>query len=241
MSTSYPYGIDVYVNPTATDHLNDVAVPHDAQHSNINDAMTAVQNWIGVSASMPMTGGLSHTIEFRIHNIYSGHSHDGFNSKPAALGPPTVSGSLVSGSYPYLSGIFYFTSTTPAGHAVDQINQYLVQVSSSLASIITGTFNSRQLLLLSEDPGGPFEGFEPGAYRELGYINHVFITQSIWYVDASKTKKILQTNIAYNRNKTISSITQSAYSLDGVTVIKTAIDTIYYSGIIETYRTRSIF
>lgn len=239
MPTSFPSGIDVYVNPTPVNHLNDVAVPHDKQHSNINDAMIAVQNWIGVSSSFPMTGGVPNSIQFRIHNVLSGHDHDGINSKPAALGPPLLVGTQVSGVYSYVSGFFPFSSSTPVGNAVDQINQYLQQVSSSLNSI-TASFNERQLLLLSEDPGGPYEGFEPGAYREVGY-DKVFLTQSIWYTDSTKTKKIVETYVNYNSNRTINNITQSVYAIDGTTKLKTSVDNIFYSGILETYRTRSIF
>ncbi len=249
MPTSYPYGIDVLVNPTAANHLNDPAVLHHEQHTNINDAMEAVQDWIGVSSSFPMTGGISYTIEFRIHNVLSGHNHDGINSRPVALGPPQLlSGTVVSGVYSFVSGLFPFSSSTPVGEAIDQINRYLLQVSTSLSqccnntgSNITASLNPRQLLLLSDDPGGPYEGFEPGAYRENGYFGNVFVTQSIWWEDITKTKKILETNITYNSNKTINTITQSVYASDGITVLKTSIDEIFYSGIKELYRSRSIF
>jgi hypothetical protein len=206
--------------------------------------MNAVQDWIGVSSSFPLTGGIPYTIEFRIHNVLSGHNHDGINSRPVSLGPPLLTGTLVSGVYSYVSGLFPFSSSTPVGYAIDEINRYLLTVSNSLANIsgsVTASLNPRQLLLLSEDPGGPYEGFEPGAYRETGYINNVFLTQSTWWEDSTKAKKIVETYMRYNSNKTISSVTQSVYAVDGVTILKTAIDTIYYSGVKETYRTRSIF
>jgi len=244
--TNYPYGIDVYANPNSTNHLNDALVIHSAQHSNINDAMNAVQSWIGVSASFPMTGGLSHTIEFRIHNVLSGHNHDGINSRPSALGPPLLTGSVINGVYSYVSGLFPFSSSNLVGNAVDQINRYLLTVSTSIAGIsgvvvVTASINPRQLILLSEDPGGPYEGFEPGAYRESGYVNNVFLSQSTWWEDSTKTKKIIETFIRYNQNKTINNITQSVYAIDGISIIKTSVDTIYYSGIKETYRSRSLF
>jgi len=237
--TLYPYGIDVFVNPTSINHLNDVPVKHSVQHTNINDAMEAVQDWIGVSSSFPMTGGVSYTIEYRIHNVLSGHNHDGINSRPVASGPPLLTGTIVSGVYYYVSGLFPFSSSTPVGHAIDEINRYLLTVSNSLSSI-TASFDARQLLILSEDPGGPYEGWEPGAYRELGH-NKVFVTQSTWWTDSSKTSKVLETFISYNQNKTISNITQSVYAIDGVTILKTSVDSIFYNGIIETYRTRSIY
>lgn len=49
MSTNYPTSIDVFVNPLPTDPPNNPS--HAGQHTNINDAMEAVQTYLGVSTS----------------------------------------------------------------------------------------------------------------------------------------------------------------------------------------------
>jgi hypothetical protein len=49
MSTSYPGSLDNFINPTATDTLDSSTVPHHQQHSNLNDAMEAVQTVLGLN------------------------------------------------------------------------------------------------------------------------------------------------------------------------------------------------
>ncbi len=49
MSTGYPVSLDNFVNPTATDKLNSVTVPHHQQHTDLNDAVEAIQTVLGLS------------------------------------------------------------------------------------------------------------------------------------------------------------------------------------------------
>jgi hypothetical protein len=49
MATNYPNQLDILINPTATDKLNSVTVPHHEQHSNLNDAVEALQTTLGLS------------------------------------------------------------------------------------------------------------------------------------------------------------------------------------------------
>jgi hypothetical protein len=49
MATNYPTSLDVLINPTATDTLNSVTVPHHVQHANANDAIEALQTTLGVN------------------------------------------------------------------------------------------------------------------------------------------------------------------------------------------------
>jgi len=49
MATNYPNQLDVLINPTATDKLNSVTVPHHQQHSNLNDAVEALQTTLGLN------------------------------------------------------------------------------------------------------------------------------------------------------------------------------------------------
>lgn len=48
MATLYPGGLDDFTNPTATDALDSVTVPHASQHSDLNDAVEAVEATLGV-------------------------------------------------------------------------------------------------------------------------------------------------------------------------------------------------
>jgi len=49
MTTSYPSGLDTFVNPTSTDTLDSATVPHAGQHDNINDAVLAIETELGTS------------------------------------------------------------------------------------------------------------------------------------------------------------------------------------------------
>jgi len=96
----------------------------------------------------------------------------------------------------------------------------------------------RQLIHLAG--GGPFEGFASGAYLETLPAASPFPTSAIWWTDSGKTQKIVENTVVYNANKTVATDTWIAYDTDGTTVLATVVDTITYSGVFETSRTRAI-
>lgn len=49
MSTVYPASLDNFTNPSATDMLNSVTVPHHQQHTDLNDAVEAIETVLGLS------------------------------------------------------------------------------------------------------------------------------------------------------------------------------------------------
>lgn len=51
MTTAFPGAIDNFTNPTATDPLDSVTVPHAAQHANVNDAVEAIETAIGTTGA----------------------------------------------------------------------------------------------------------------------------------------------------------------------------------------------
>jgi hypothetical protein len=53
MSISYPVSLDTFTNPQSTDTQS--AVPHATQHSNANDAITALETKVGVNSSAVTT------------------------------------------------------------------------------------------------------------------------------------------------------------------------------------------
>lgn len=97
----------------------------------------------------------------------------------------------------------------------------------------------RQLIHLAEE-GGPFEGFASGAYQETLPSADPFPTSIIWWTDNTKVDKIVEETITYNANKTINTDEWKVYDVDGSTVLATVTDTMTYSGVFETSRTRTI-
>lgn len=94
----------------------------------------------------------------------------------------------------------------------------------------------RQLIHFIDD--GPAEGFASGAYKETTYSG-IFPTSEIWWESSSKLKKIVElatvwTGILPTQEQ------WKIYDTDGSTLLATITDSISYSGIFETSRTRTI-
>ena len=87
MATDYPVALDTLTNPTATDTLDSVTVPHADQHANANDAIEALQAKVGITDSTDAT-----SLDKRVADLEAapgfdtGHDHIGGNGAliPAA-------------------------------------------------------------------------------------------------------------------------------------------------------------
>jgi len=53
MPTNYPNSLDILINPAASDNLNSATVPHAKQHSDLNDAVEAIQTVVGINPAGP--------------------------------------------------------------------------------------------------------------------------------------------------------------------------------------------
>lgn len=95
----------------------------------------------------------------------------------------------------------------------------------------------RQLIHFIDD--GPAEGFASGAYKETLPAGAVFPTSIIWWESSSKLKKIVERTLTWTGVNLTTSVWK-VYDTDGSTVLATVTDTISYSGIFETTRTRTI-
>ena len=101
----------------------------------------------------------------------------------------------------------------------------------------------RQLIHLADNEvGGPFEGFDSGSYSEVIYSNNSpFYSERIWYTDNTKQYKIVENIVTRNSTNMPTTITWNAYDVDGITILSSITDNIYYNNnIFEIYRTRTI-
>jgi hypothetical protein len=55
MAINYPTSLDNFTNPTSSDAMNSVTVPHATQHSDLNDAVEALEAKVGVNSSAVAT------------------------------------------------------------------------------------------------------------------------------------------------------------------------------------------
>lgn len=95
----------------------------------------------------------------------------------------------------------------------------------------------RQLIHFIDE--GPGDGFVSGAFKEI--IGQPFPTSSTWYVNATKTQKIVEKIITYSGTVFPQTIAWNMYDVNGITVLHTVVDTIIYQdNIFESTRTRTI-
>lgn len=86
MPTSFPGGLDSFTNPISTDKLNNP--DHAGQHTNINDAVEAVQVKVGIDSSADTT-----TLDYKVNNaagIVKAHDHSGDDGENSDLLPGTI-------------------------------------------------------------------------------------------------------------------------------------------------------
>ncbi len=55
MPTNFPTSLDALTNPTSGDQMNSVTVPHAEQHTNVNDAIEAIEAKVGIDNSAVTT------------------------------------------------------------------------------------------------------------------------------------------------------------------------------------------
>lgn len=67
MTSQFPGALDNFTNPTSSDNLNTPAVLHSTQHANENDAIEAIEAWVGISGTSSQA---SH--EYRIKQLEVG-------------------------------------------------------------------------------------------------------------------------------------------------------------------------
>lgn len=95
------------------------------------------------------------------------------------------------------------------------------------------------------ETNSPGDGFGAGPYAsEVVYANNIFPVSETWYeTEADKeagTGKICRWEATYNGNKTFATETWIVYQTDGLSPAAQAVDTISYSGVLETGRSREI-
>jgi len=124
MPTLFPIVLDSFLNPSSSTTLDasgsNPSLRHHIQHTNINDAVKAIQDRVGVTGS-----NVSTTIDYELHNVNHGHDHDGINSRPVALGIDCD------------DGLFTFNAFTRAGEAICDLNKVLKSLAPKPAPDLT--------------------------------------------------------------------------------------------------------
>lgn len=126
----------------------------------------------------------------------------------------------------------------------DASDRYTVQDAENTTPITLSEFVTlekhktlRQLIHFIEE--GPAEGFASGAYKETLPTGSPFPTSVTWYESSGKAKKIVERLVTWT-GTLVTTDQWKIYDTDGTTVLWIVTDTISYSGIFESTRTRTI-
>lgn len=128
--------------------------------------------------------------------------------------------------------------TNVTAHAVQEAIQELDAAITSGGLTAEAHKTLRQLIHLA-DSDGPFEGFTSGAYKETLPAGDPFPTSYTWYTASDKLHKIVELAVTYNANKTPATEVWKVYNAADV-LLATVTDTMTYSSVFETTRTRTI-
>lgn len=154
-----------------------------------------------------------------------------------------VSGSQVGTSTNplFISGTLQFPGISIANYITlgSDSNAAYVLTGSATSSLPNGQPHEtlRQLVHLANDDGPRGSQWANNLVQDSD--SSPFPTGSIWYIDSSRTQKVVQKIITRNASQLPVTIQWKAYAPDGVTVVESYTDTISYVGIFETSRTRS--
>lgn len=116
MTTNYPGGLDSFTNPTPANNLSDPLVLHSDEHANANDAIAALERWVGASGSNNTA-----TIEYRLNHVAGGGGGGG-GIMGWAAGVPLATGTVLNviGAAFTISGTVLnltVTGSSPVGFA----------------------------------------------------------------------------------------------------------------------------
>jgi hypothetical protein len=132
----------------------------------------------------------------------------------------------------------YVTNSVGSGGADVSGSYVLVNSSSNLPE---GQEHEllQQLIHLSNDDGPRGIQWPNNLVKDTGPAGNAFPSASVWWTDSTRTKKVVEQQITRNSSQLPVTVQWLAYASDGVTVVESYTDTITYSGVIETTRTRS--
>jgi hypothetical protein len=191
-----------------------------------------------------------HPVEiYDIVRLYSTTGADGYYTIASIVDDTTFTvieninsstGGFVDFIWPVGAGLVGVDNTRLSGVTANNLQGALEQISFTANSALTPLEHEtlRQLIHFISD--GPGDGFASGAYKEVLPTGNPFPTSVIWYINATKTKKIVEKLITF-AGVIPTTIIWNMYDFDGITIVHTVTDTItYVNNVFESHRVRAI-
>lgn len=128
MPTNFPNSIDTYANPTASTWEDDPGFEHDKVHSNVHDAIRAIEAKIGIDGSDAPS-----SLDYLIKNTVGGHNHDGSNSRLDAHRSVTTGAHAASAISIVDAGNYYAGNNTEA--VLQEVGSSITSINSTLNAL----------------------------------------------------------------------------------------------------------
>ena len=107
MASNFPTSLDSFTNPSATDAMDSVTVPHATQHADLNDAVEALEAKVGADGS-----AVTSSLDYKVANqgTYVSYTPTFTN---LTVGNATLNFTYTQiGKFVHVVGVMYFGSTT---------------------------------------------------------------------------------------------------------------------------------
>jgi hypothetical protein len=200
MATSFPTGLDTFYDPAGTDNLSSAGgIGHAAIHTNVNDAVAALEAYVGVTGS-----AVTSSLTYKLNNVPAGgYATPGFLRSPTSIAtynPAACANSTGSiGSHTYLMPF-----TAPVSLTTTHV-KYIVTAAGS-----TGTVSLYSLD--SSDNGTLIASVTGSIFGSTGVITQSWAASAtvtagtryaIGFTAAAGTPTFQATSIAANSTETL--------------------------------------
>ena len=125
MASNFPTSLDTFTNPSSTDAMDSVSVPHATQHSDLNDAVEALEAKVGADSS-----AVTSSLDYKVAQLEAqGEWVDYSSTQTFSAGLTVGNGTLISryariGDVVHMSGYFILGSTSAISGNVDMSIPY---------------------------------------------------------------------------------------------------------------------
>ena len=106
MATNFPSSLDSFTNPSGTDAMDSVTVPHATQHADLNDAVEALEAKVGVDGS-----AVTSSLDYKVAN-------QGLTLVKTQTVGSGVSSVTVTGITGFVNYLFMFDRVDPSSNSL---------------------------------------------------------------------------------------------------------------------------